>query len=94
MLKHLNITLFGNVQGVFLRRTVKHEATRKGISGFVRNEPDGTVYIEAEGSEQAVGEFVQWLKSGAAPGDGDYEIKDVDVVEGSFKAFDRFEVKE
>ena len=54
MLNHLNITLYGKVQGVFLRRTIEHEAKRKGIAGFVRNEPDGSVYIEAEGEENNI----------------------------------------
>jgi len=92
MINHLNITLYGKVQGVFLRRTVEHEAERKGISGFIRNEPDGTVYIEAEGPEEILSEFVNWLKSGAG-GDGDYKISQVEAQKGQFKAFAGFEIK-
>ncbi len=92
MLKHFNIMLYGNVQGVFLRRTVKHEAGRRGITGLVRNEADGTVYIEAEGNEEVLPEFVQWLKSGG--GEGDYQIKEVDTEEGSFQGYTAFEIKE
>ena len=92
MLKHLNITLFGSVQGVFLRRTIKHEASRQGIAGFVRNEPDGTVRIEVEGLEEVLSEFVAWLKTGG--GEGDYQIKEVDMEEGSFKGLTGFEIQE
>ena len=92
MLKHLTISIYGKVQGVFFRRTVKHEARRRGIAGFVQNEPDGSVRIEAEGDEEILKEFVGWLKSGA--GEGDYHITQVDTEEGPFKAYDRFEVRE
>ena len=93
MFDHVNIILFGQVQGVFLRRTVEHEAERKGISGFVRNEKDGTVYIEAEGPEAVLSEFVNWLKAGAG-GEGDYKIAQVEVSKGQFRAYDIFEIKE
>jgi len=85
MLQHLNIFLFGKVQGVFLRRTIRKEAKRLGIPGFVENKKDGSVYIEIEGSEAILEQFVLWLKSGA--GKGDYEIKRVEVDKGEFKAF-------
>lgn len=91
MLNHLNITLYGRVQGVFLRRTVEKEANRLRIFGFVRNEPDGTVYIEAEGPEETLKNFTNWLKAGA--GEGDYEIREVEAQSGTFKAYDRFEIR-
>jgi acylphosphatase len=90
MLKHLDITLFGTVQGVFLRRTVAHEANRLGIRGFVRNDPDGTVRIEAEGLEEVLRGFVEWLKAGA--GEGDYKISRVEVESGKFQASDSFSI--
>lgn len=92
MLKHLNINLYGKVQGVFLRRTVEHEAERRGIFGFVRNASDGTVYIEAEADEKKIDEFVSWLKGGAGGG-GDYHISEVDASEGTFKAYSEFEIQ-
>jgi acylphosphatase len=92
MLKHINVSIIGDVQGVFFRRTVKHEANRQGISGFIRNEQDGTVYMEAEGPEETIGTFSVWLKGGA--GEGAHAIKTIDIAEGSFKAFEGFEIKE
>lgn len=92
MFNHLNITLYGQVQGVFLRRTVAHEAERKGIFGFVKNMPDGTVYIEVEGTEEVLNQLVAWLKAGASAG-GDYKISQVEVSKGQFKAFSGFEIQ-
>ena len=92
MFSHLNITLFGNVQGVFLRRTIKHEAGRRGIFGFVRNDADGTVHIEAEGDPEVLKNFISWLKQGG--GEGDYQIKEVESEEGTFQGFQEFVVKE
>jgi acylphosphatase len=37
-----------------------------GIKGFVRNEPDGSVYIEAEGEEKNLDMFLAWCRKGPA----------------------------
>ena len=50
MIKHFDITVQGKVQGVWFRDSTMKEAKRLGINGFVRNEPDGSVYVEAEGA--------------------------------------------
>ena len=63
-MKHWNIRIFGKVQGVFVRETAKREAEILGIKGFVRNEPDGSVYIEAEGEELDLKQFVGWCRRG------------------------------
>ena len=34
------------------------------ISGFVKNEPDGSVYIEAEGDEADLETFMEWCRRG------------------------------
>ena len=47
-MKHLKIKVSGKVQGVWFRAATQVEAKRLGISGFVRNEADGGVYLEAE----------------------------------------------
>lgn len=58
------IRIYGRVQGVFFRHTSRREAERLGIVGFVRNEPDGSVYLEAEGEEKALQEFLGWCHRG------------------------------
>lgn len=90
-MEHFNITLFGDVQGVYLRRTLEKEAKRIGILGFVRNESDGTVYLEIEGLSELLKNFINWMENGA--GGGDYKILQAEVSKGIYKAFDRFEIK-
>lgn len=64
MLRLVKITVEGKVQGVFFRESARHEALRLGISGFIRNENETKVYIEAEGSEEDLKKFVDWCRKG------------------------------
>jgi acylphosphatase len=64
MRKHFNIRVAGRVQGVFFRASTKSAADRLNINGFVRNERDGSVYIEAEGEEDNLEKFIEWCKEG------------------------------
>ncbi len=65
MLKHFNITVVGKVQGVFFRASTVETAKQLGLTGFVRNLLDGNVYIEAEGDEKQLEEFVKWCHQGS-----------------------------
>lgn len=58
------IHVHGTVQGVFYRRDARREAQQLGLTGFVRNEGDGSVYAEAEGLEHQVGSFIRWCRKG------------------------------
>lgn len=62
---HYNITVTGKVQGVFFRKHTKEEADRLGVKGLVRNEHDGSVYIEAEGDDDAVDALIKWCWKGS-----------------------------
>lgn len=64
MLSHFNIKIFGRVQGVFFRHESKKIAQELGLTGFVKNLPDGSVYLEVEGDKQAINRFVEWCQSG------------------------------
>jgi len=64
MAKHLKIKIYGDVQGVFYRDSAQREGKALGLTGFVRNEPDGSVFIEAEGEENNLKEFLKWCKEG------------------------------
>lgn len=63
-LKRVEIKVTGLVQGVFFRQGVKEEAERLGIVGFVKNEPDGSVRIIAEGEEEKLQKLVEWCREG------------------------------
>ena len=62
--KSVMITVFGRVQGVGFRFYTQKKAFELNLSGFVRNKPNGTVYIEAEGKSKDVDEFVDWCNYG------------------------------
>jgi acylphosphatase len=62
--RRVALRICGRVQGVFYRRDARQEAQRLGLSGFVRNEPDDSVYAEAEGPEEKVGAFIRWCRKG------------------------------
>jgi acylphosphatase len=64
-MKHLSATIHGYVQGVSFRAYTQAEATRLGLTGWVANQGDGSVHVEAEGSDSALQEFVAWLHRGS-----------------------------
>jgi len=83
---HKNIVIQGWVQGVGFRYAARKIAFQYGITGFVRNLPDGSVYIEAEGSEEQVKEFVAWCHTGPARA----QIYSVSIEDGSLSEFRDF----
>jgi acylphosphatase len=58
------LRIYGKVQGVFFRKYAQMTAQSLGLGGFVRNEPDGSVYAEVEGPPEAVENFVKMGPSG------------------------------
>jgi len=64
MRKHYNITIKGRVQGVGFRYNARRQALSLELDGFVKNMPDGSVYIEAEGNPVSLDEFVEWCREG------------------------------
>ena len=60
----LSITIMGHVQGVGFRYHALNKAKEIEINGFVRNQPDGTVYIEIEGDEDRLDQFIDWCRVG------------------------------
>lgn len=54
----------GVVQGVSYRASARAEAQRRGLVGWVRNVPDGSVELEAEGPSAALDAFLDWCRRG------------------------------
>lgn len=69
------IHIRGMVQGVGFRWSAAREAKAKGITGYVKNMPDGSVYIEAEGFRDRLNAFVEWCREG--PGYVESVTKDI-----------------
>ncbi len=59
---HLHIT--GRVQGVWYRGAMHAEARRRGVRGWVRNLPDGSVEAVVEGDAAAVRAVADWCRTG------------------------------
>lgn len=58
------IKIYGFVQGVGFRYYTIKEAQNLNLSGWVKNEPDGSVTILAEGEEENLKKLIDWAKKG------------------------------
>jgi len=58
------ITIYGRVQGVAFRFYTQNEARRLGLTGWVRNNPDGSVRMVAEGDPAVLDVFCAWTAHG------------------------------
>jgi acylphosphatase len=58
------VVVHGLVQGVFFRDSVRRRASSAGVSGWVRNNPDGTVEAVFEGEQDAVDRLVHFCREG------------------------------
>ncbi|MEU4732560.1 MULTISPECIES: acylphosphatase [unclassified Streptomyces] len=71
------VIVSGTVQGVFYRDTCRREAVARGVSGWVRNLPDGDVEALFDGDEDAVAAMVRWARTGPPSA----EVRAVEVRE-------------
>lgn len=62
--RRATLRIHGKVQGVFFREGSRAEAIRLGLTGWVRNLPDGTVQAVAEGEPAALEDFIRWCHRG------------------------------
>ncbi len=90
MQTRVHAVITGTVQGVFFRASAQQEARKLDLTGFVRNLPDGTVELEAQGEADAVDRLLDWCWTGppdaevarvtselvaAVEGDGVFEVR-------------------
>jgi acylphosphatase len=62
--RRARLKIHGRVQGVYYRSTAQLMARRMGVKGWVRNCPDGTVEILAEGDAKDLEPFLAWCERG------------------------------
>lgn len=63
-LQRARILVQGRVQGVFFRDSARRVASGLGLSGTVRNLPEGDVEIIAEGPGEKLDSLIQWCRTG------------------------------
>jgi acylphosphatase len=63
-MKRVHLFVSGRVQGVFFRAHTRDLAQKLGLSGFVRNLPDGRVEVVAEGPEEKLQELIEFCHRG------------------------------
>ncbi len=88
MTKAIEARVYGKVQGVWFRKHTQEQARRLGLTGIVRNEPDGSVYVEAEGPEDKMRMFEEWLHRGSPLS----RVERVDIRRVEPKGYQSFEI--
>ena len=76
MTEQADISIKGRVQGIFFRAQSREKARELGLSGWVKNEADGSVTACVQGPRKAQEEFVTWCRQGP-PG---AKVEDVKVT--------------
>jgi acylphosphatase len=84
-----HVVVHGRVQGVFFRDSVRTEAQGRGVAGWVRNCPDGTVEAVFEGEADAVEALLSFAREGPSRADVDR----VEVDEEEPEDLSGFEVR-
>jgi len=89
MIQHVTLHISGKVQDVFYRASTKNKADELGVKGFVQNEPDGSVYIEAEGTAEQIESLMKWCRQGPPHAN----VTEVKVSSGQIRHFEKFEIR-
>lgn len=88
MLQTISITVEGLVQGVFYRQSTKAKAIDSGITGEIKNKPDGSVHIIATGTEAQLDQLIKWCNKGPEMA----IVTNVKVEKISFQTFKGFSI--
>lgn len=84
--KTFRLVIHGLVQGVFFRDSMRREAQRLGVAGWVRNRSDGCVEAAVQGEPASVDEIVRWARGGPQHA----QVERIDIVpdNGSYTGFE------
>ena len=79
-MRSVAIEVFGRVQGVWFRKYTSDKAIELDLKGFVKNQLDGSVYIEATGEYEMVEALINWCHDGSPLSNvDDVIVVDIDV---------------
>ena len=88
-MEHFDIQVYGRVQGVSFRYYAQKTARAYHIKGYVKNMPDGSVYIEAEGDTENLKKFIEWCHHGP----GWAHVENVHTEKGALRNFNDFNIR-
>ena len=88
-MKAVQARVTGRVQGVSFRWYTQERARSLGVTGWVGNEPDGSVLVHAEGEDDAVDALVEWCRTGPSMA----RVSDVAVREAASTGASSFETR-
>ncbi len=86
---NIRLRITGKVQGVFYRKSTQQMAELIGIKGFVKNEPDGSVFVEAEGENSAVYKLIDYCHHGPEGA----AVEHVSIIQGEIVGYNNFEIR-
>lgn len=86
-MKTRHLRIHGRVQGVWFRESMRAEAERLNVAGWVRNQPDGTVEAVVQGPAEAIAAIIEWAHRG--PPQARVERVEIGEAEGSFSGFQK-----
>ncbi len=86
----LHVVIEGIVQGVFFRATTTEESRKLGLTGWVKNCPDGRVEAVFEGDIDKIEKIVEWCKKGPSGA----VVRNVEtILEQATGDYDSFTIK-
>ena len=85
--KRAHILIHGRVQGVFFRAKAQQKAQELGLTGWVRNNSDGSVELVAEGEDVKVDSMVEWCHEGPSRAVVRHVSVDMEPHSGEFSEF-------
>ena len=71
----------GEVQGVGFRYTARQAANALGLTGWVRNEYDGSVSVEIQGDRDSIQEWLRMVNSGRYIDISHVDMQEIDAIE-------------
>jgi acylphosphatase len=86
-MQRLHVVVRGRVQGVYFRASTQEAAWRLGLCGWVRNCPDGSVELVAEGPLERLEQLLEWCRCGPPAAQVEAVESTVSSASGEFGDF-------
>lgn len=89
-MKRVSLKVTGRVQGVFFRQSTADQARLLGLTGWVANQDDGSVKIDAQGPVEKLESLILWCRKG--PPSAKVDDVQMEWIEQLNSEFSRFEI--